>query len=141
MYGSIYDRLHAGRTYPNTAVAYADSTSLQIPMATFIYLMNRSLPFVTGLCTLYSRRISEMQSLNSMAQEPVAKRVARALLDLSQRTGKTLTMTKREIGELVGTSVETSIRTLSAFEKKHWISSTRGEIRLLDTAKIKVFCD
>jgi CRP/FNR family transcriptional regulator len=140
LYGSIYDKLDEGRTYPNNAVAYVNSVSLRIPMATFLYLMHRSLPFVTGLCMLYSRRISDMQSLNSISQEPVAKRVARTLVDLSERIGKTLSITKREIAELAGTSVETSIRTLGAFEKKHWISSSRGEIRLMDMTKMKSFC-
>jgi CRP/FNR family transcriptional regulator len=56
---------------------------------------------------------------------------------LSRTHGKSLPYTKRQIGELSATTVETTIRTLSKFQKKNWISSSRGQILLKDTSKLE----
>ena len=52
------------------------------------------------------------------------------LLELAGKHGETLSFTKREISEIAATTVETTIRVMSGFQKKGWISSTRGKIRI-----------
>lgn len=123
--------------YPCTAVAAVDSTSICIPDKVFWNLFQRNPQFVTGICTLCSQRLSGMQDSLSAAKEPVHKRIIRTLVNLAKENGPTLRCTKREIAELSSTTVETAIRTLSAFEKKNLISSERGEITLKNQARLE----
>lgn len=78
-----------------------------------------------------------MQELRCSSQEPVEKRIVRTLFQLSKTHGSVLPYTKRHIGELAATTVETTIRTLSRFQKKKWIASSRGKIYLKDTAHLE----
>lgn len=137
LYGTLCRLGGQGRTYPCTAVASMDSVSIVIPEAVFLDLFRRYPSVVSGVCGLCSQRLAFMQELTCSTQEPVEKRIVRTLFQLSRSHGPVLPYTKREIGELAGTTVETTIRTLSNFEKKKWISSSRGEIRLKDENHLK----
>lgn len=137
LYG-MYCRIgNAQCAYPCTAVAAVESTSICIPDKVFWNIFERNPMFVTGICTLCSQRLSGMQDLVSAAHEPVHKRIVKTLVNLSRKNGPTLAFTKREIAELSSTTVETTIRTLSAFEKKRWISSERGQITLRDRRNLE----
>jgi CRP/FNR family transcriptional regulator len=132
MYG-MYCRIgNPDGPYQCTPVAAVDSVSICIPDKIFWPLFQRNAAFVASVCMLCSQRLSEMQELVSTSREPVQKRIVKTLFSLSKNNGATLRLTKREIAELSSTTVETTIRTLSAFEKKHWISSERGQITLKD---------
>lgn len=124
-------------SYPCTAVAAMDSTSLRIPDKIFWNLFKRSHDFVMGICSLCSQQLNGMQDQVSMSHEPVQKRIVKTLINLSKKNGTTLPFTKREIAELSATTVETAIRTLSEFEKKKWISSERGKITLVDMSSLE----
>ena len=126
-----------GRCYPCTAVASADAISLRIPDSVFLDMFGRNPSMVTGVCALCSNRLNMMQELTCSTQEPVEKRIVRTLFQLSKTHGTVLPYTKRQIGELSGTTVETTIRTLSKFQKKKWISSSRGEIVLNDAPHLQ----
>ena len=125
----------------NTAVAYVDSILLKIDYAKFLSLMRRSVPFVTSVCTLYSKRIGEMEDARSLSYERVSTRVAGSLLKLSNEGGRILRITRRELANLAGTSVETAIRTIRIFEKKNWMLSSRGAINLIDIPSLRTFVE
>ncbi len=137
LYGTLCRLGGTGRSYPCTAVASVDSVSFRIPDSTFLDMFQKNPSMVTGVCALCSNRLNQMQELTCSSQEPVEKRIVRTLLQLSKTSGKKLPYTKKQIGELSATTVETTIRTLSKFQKKHWISSSRREIVLKDTAQLE----
>lgn len=137
LYGTLCRIGGANRTYPCTAVASIDSISFRIPESVFLNLFQRFPSMVSGVCTLCSTRLNMMQELTCSSQEPVEKRIVRTLFQLSKKHGPTLPYTKRQIGELAATTVETTIRTLSAFEKKKWVSSSRGQITLKNKEKLE----
>ena len=137
LFGTLCRLGGQGRTYPCTAIAAVDSVSIEVPERVFLDFFGRFPSVVTGVCGLCSQRLNAMQDLTCSSQEPVEKRIVRTLFQLVRSHGTTLPYTKRQIGELSGTTVETTIRTLSAFEKKRWISSSRGEIRVVDQDKLK----
>jgi CRP/FNR family transcriptional regulator len=137
LFGTLCRIGGTGRAYPCTAVASIDSVSFRIPDSTFLDMFQRNPSMVTGVCALCSNRLNMMQELTCSSQEPVEKRIVRTLFQLSRTHGKSLPYTKRQIGELSATTVETTIRTLSKFQKKNWISSSRGQILLKDTSKLE----
>lgn len=119
-----------GRTYPCTAVAATPCKAIRILDRTFLDFYNRYPAIVMGVCSLCSQRLNAIQGLSCLGQEPVEKRIANILLQLQKAHGNTLPFTKREVAELAGTTVETTIRTVSTFSKKGWVSSARGKIIL-----------
>lgn len=131
LFGTLCRLGGQGRTYPCTAVAAVDAVSIEIPEKIFLDLFGRFPSVVSGVCGLCSQRLNAMQDLTCSSQEPVEKRILRTLFQLEKVHGSTLPYTKRQVGELAGTTVETTIRVLSGFQKKKWISSSRGEIVLL----------
>jgi CRP/FNR family transcriptional regulator len=127
--------------YPCTAIAATDCDLIRVKDQTFWELLDTSTGFLMGVCSLCSQRLMAMQEATRHSHEHVQKRIARTLLDLSKKHGNVLLFTKREIAELAATSVETAIRMLSAFERKHWISSSRGRIVLKDHSKLQSLLD
>jgi len=137
LFGTLCRMGGAGRTYPCTAIASIESVSFRIPDSIFLELFHKYPSMVTGVCTLCSNRLNMMQELTCSTQEPVEKRIVRTLFQLAKTHGNTLPYTKKQIGELSATTVETTIRTLSKFQKKKWISSSRGEIVIKDTPRLE----
>jgi CRP/FNR family transcriptional regulator len=137
LFGTLCRLGNNGRAYPCTAIASVDSISFRIADAVFLDMFSRNPSMVTGVCALCSNRLNMMQDLTCSTQEPVEKRIVRTLFQLSKTHGNKLPYTKRQIGELSATTVETTIRTLSRFEKQKWVVSSRGEIILKDTAKLE----
>jgi CRP-like cAMP-binding protein len=56
---------------------------------------------------------------------------------LSQHLGKDLRVRREDIAEMVGTTLETAIRTLVDFRNKKLISSGWKRISILDAAALK----
>ena len=137
LFGTLCRLGNNGRTYPCTAIASTPCTVIRILDRTFLDFYNRFPAVVMGVCSLCSQRLNAMQGISCSAQEPVEKRVAGILLQLQKEHGNTLPFTKREIAELAATTVETTIRTISAFSKKGWVSSARGKITLKLPAEIQ----
>jgi CRP/FNR family transcriptional regulator, nitrogen oxide reductase regulator len=125
------------RTYPCTAIAAVHTTILRIPDKLFLDIFQRNPALPRELIALCSSRLNTIQSIASANQEPVERRIAAILLRLRQEHGDTLPVTKREVAELAGTTVETTIRTVSIFSKKGWVSSQRGRIHLKTPAQLK----
>lgn len=127
----------ASSTYPCTAIAATPSISIRFPDRIFAGLYNRFPALVSSTCRLCSLRLGSMQQRAVTYQEPVRTRIVRILFQLQKTHGNELPYTKREISELAATTVETTIRTLSALEKKHWVTSERGKIKLVDIGHLQ----
>jgi CRP-like cAMP-binding protein len=112
-------------------------TVVRISDRSFLDFYNRFPAMVRGVCALCSQRLNEIQGLSCSSQEPVEKRIAGVLLQLHKKHGSVIPMTKREIAELAGTTVETTIRTLSGFAKKGWVQSSRGQLTLKSLPSIE----
>lgn len=119
-----------GRSYPCTAIAAVESDVIRISDKEFLSSYNRFPALVLGVCSLCSQRLQAVQGLSCTSQEPVEKRLALLLISLQKKHGMILPFTKRELAEQAGTTVETTIRVMSRFQKKGWIASSRGKLQL-----------
>ncbi|MDH4028144.1 MAG: Crp/Fnr family transcriptional regulator, partial [Nitrospirota bacterium] len=76
------------------------------------------------------------EMLKNIATERVERRIAALLLKLSEKAGVDgkgyrmidFPLTRQEISEMVGTTVETCIRTMSKFQKSGIVRSADGRI-------------
>lgn len=117
--------------YPATAVAATQAKVLQIPLRLFHELMGHSPSLLQETLCVFGTRLRQVEAQGCLVHDPVEKRVAQALLILKKKFGDTIPLTRQEIAELAGTTVETVIRTISRFQKEGWVRSSRGKIHLL----------
>jgi CRP-like cAMP-binding protein len=137
LFGTLCRLGSNNRTYPCTATSAENSAVIQISEKNFLRLFHQYPSMVTGVCSLCSTRLNQMQNLSCVSQEPADKRIAKVLIELNDKTGPPISITKREIAEMAGTTVETTIRTMSVFKKKNWITSSRGKVTLQSEENLK----
>ena len=117
--------------YPATAVAATEARVLQIPTRLFHELMDQHPEMRRETLCFFSSRLRQVEERGCLVHDPVEHRIAQALLTLQKKFGDTIPLTRHEIAELAGTTVETAIRTVSRFQQEGWLRSTRGKIQLL----------
>ncbi len=117
--------------YPCSAVAAEDTLVLAAPRSSFARLVCRLPEFARGLLTQMSGQVCEAHRSQALRNAPVRQRLAGLLGTLSQRySGRALPFTRRELADMSGTTVESTIRTLSCWEKSGVIRSHRGSIEV-----------
>ncbi len=127
--------------YPANAIAMEDSEVVKISRKNLMRLVDRfpNLMYCIAL-QLGDRMKSSYDSLKNIALERVEARIAALLLKLANKVGtKTgegtmidMRLTKQDVADMVGTTVETSIRTFSKFKKMGFLSDADGRIVIKD---------
>ena len=126
--------------YPATAVAATSSRVLQIPHHLFQEILKNSPGLLQKTLCVFSGRLRQVEAKGCMIHDPVERRVAQALLALRKKFGDSIPLTRQEIAELAGTTVETAIRTIGRFQQEGWVLSSRGKIQLLQPDSLARLC-
>jgi CRP/FNR family transcriptional regulator len=130
-----------GKPYPATAQAMEPTVVASIYRDDFLRLLKQYPILAMGLIEELGRRLREAQeTIKSLAVERVERRIARILLKLAAATGSSseegivieLPLTRQDIAEMAGTTVETAIRTMSKFRKKGLVQTKRGQVIILE---------
>jgi len=134
--------------YPANAVAMEDSEILKISRKNLMRLVDRfpNLMYCIAL-QLGDRMKSSYDSLKNIALERVEARIAALLLKLANKAGQKtkegliidMRLTKQDVADMVGTTVETSIRTFSKFKKQGLLSDANGRIIIKDRDGLMAF--
>lgn len=128
--------------YPVTAQAIEPVTILAFPENAYVELLRLypdvSIWIIHGL----EQRLNEAyDTIRSMAVERVERRIARLLLKLAGSLGKMtggerilidMPLTRQDIAEMTGTTVESAIRVMSKFRKQGLIDSRNGKVSLIN---------
>lgn len=123
--------------YPATAVAVVDSIVLSWDVATLKQLMAKHPTIATNALTGVGDRLRDAQvQFVELSTERVERRIAHALLRLARHSGKKVEggveidfpVTRQEIAEMIGTTLHTVSRTLSAWEGEGILESERQRI-------------
>ncbi len=131
--------------YPANAVAMEDSEIIKISRKNLMRLVDRfpNLMYCIAL-QLGDRMKSSYDSLKNIALERVEARIAALLLKLANKVGLEkpdgvmidMRLTKQDVADMVGTTVDTSIRTFSKFKKEGLLSDTDGKIIIKDRERL-----
>jgi CRP/FNR family transcriptional regulator len=130
-----------GEPYPATAQAMEPTVVASIYRDDYHRLLQQYPALALRVIEELGRRLREAQDLiKSMAVERVERRIARILLKLAATTGSSngngivieLPLTRQDIAEMAGTTVETTIRTMSKFKKDGLIQTKRGQVTVLE---------
>jgi CRP-like cAMP-binding protein len=124
--------------YPCKAVASADTRVVAIPADKFKALFERLPRFAKRLLRDMAPQFCAAHCDCALSMESVDKRLAHAVLRLDRQfQGGEIPFTRGELAQMVNTTVETCIRTLSSWHKKGWLRSGRGHFKLLNRAELE----
>lgn len=126
---------YEARPYPASAAALEPTTCLLIPRPAFFTLLERHPSLVRGLLGSLSQRLVELTTrLADLTGGRIEIRFARLFLKLADQLGRKerggvfipLHLSRQELAELTGTTIETSIRIMSRW-KKEGVLLTEGD--------------
>jgi CRP-like cAMP-binding protein len=135
-----------GTTYPATAQAMEPTETLQLTRCDFFILIEKYPGLAKQAITYFGHRLKDAHDLlRIIAIERVETRIASILLKLMEQELRerphianpkdgvrlNVILTRADIAEMVGTTVETAIRVMSKFTKSGWIKTTHGRILIL----------
>lgn len=135
-----------GFPYPANAIAMEDTEVLKVSRKNLMSIMDRFPSLMYCLATNIGDRIKgSHETLKSIALEKVESRIASLLIKLSDKAGEkipegvaiNMKLTKQDLAEMVGTTVETSIRTMSKLSKAGLVISKAGRIIIKDLERLK----
>jgi len=138
-----------GFPYPANAVAMDDAELLKISRSNLMRILDRFPNLMYCMAMNIGDRIKgSHEALKNIAVEKVESRIASLLIKLADKAGSKIDnsvtidmkLTKQDIAEMVGTTVETSIRTMSKFKKLGIVSEKSGKIIIKDLTKLKSLC-
>lgn len=135
-----------GFPYPATAIALEDSECLFTARAAFLALLEGHPSMVRGLFVGLTLRLVELTNrLAEISGSRVEPRIARLFLRLGEEKGATRAdglfipapLTRQEIADLCGTTIETAIRVMSRWGKDGVVRTERDGFVLLDRAALE----
>ncbi len=121
-----------------SAEALEPSRIMLIPRSDFIHLIYSSKEVAHKFIKMLSNNLEHIENrLMILAYQPVRKRVAGALLSLQDQPGQkenkeTITISRRDIANIVGTATESLNRTLSDFRDERYIDIRHEGIKILN---------
>jgi len=137
-----------GFPYPANAIAMRDSETNRISRHNLMRIIERFPNIMYDITANLGERMRELHdTLKNIALERVESRIAALLLKLAEKTGETLTsgeiaiamrLTKQDIAEMVGSTVETSIRVLSRFRKSGLVKDVNGKIVIRNLGALRL---
>ncbi|GAB4417957.1 MAG: Crp/Fnr family transcriptional regulator [Thermodesulfovibrionales bacterium] len=135
-----------GFPYPANAVAMEDTKLFKISRSSLMRILDRFPNLMYCMALQLGDRMKEShETLKNIALERVESRIASLLLKLSDKAGKKvgdaividMKLTKQDIAEMVGTTVETSIRTMSKFKRLGIVTEKDGRIAIRNLERLK----
>jgi CRP/FNR family transcriptional regulator len=126
----------ADEDYAAEGIAETDIEAVAIPRAVFDDLTSRSLPFRNFVFRAYSRRIADLFALiDDIVFQRIDVRLADRLLQLEDQG--VIHATHQALAVELGTAREVISRTLGEFQRRGWVETARGEIRILGRAGLE----
>lgn len=125
------------KPFPASAQAMEPVSVVRISRRNLFDLMEEHPILKLAIVKSFSDRLRNAhETLKNIATERVERRIASLLLKLSEKVGVDdkgykkidFPLTRQEIAEMVGTTVETCIRSMSKFQKEGRVKSSGGRI-------------
>ncbi len=124
--------------YPAAAIALEPVSALLLPRRDYFELLDRYPDFARGIIRELTRMVMSLtRKLDEMRGQKVESRIARLFITLAERMGREtpegvelpIHLSRQEVADLVGTTVESAIRVLSRWGREDVLVS--GERRFV----------
>ena len=138
--------VYESRPYPASATTLEPTTCLLMPRQAFFSLLETHPTMVRGLLVGLTHRLVELTNrLAELSGGRIEARLARFLLKLTDDMGQThsdgifipLALSRQEIADMIGTTIETSIRIMSRWGKDDIVRTEKQGFVILDRAALE----
>jgi len=133
------------RPFPASAIALEPSTILSIPEREFFALLERRPDMTRHLLAGLSRRLMQVNKRIADMTGSAESRTARLFVTLADRVGVArgegtfipLPLSRQELADLIGTTLETAIRLMSRWQKDEIVITEKGGFLLPDVNAVR----
>jgi CRP/FNR family transcriptional regulator, nitrogen oxide reductase regulator len=138
--------VYESRPYHASAVALEPTTCVIIPRQAFFSLLEGYPTMVRGLLVGLTHRLVELTNrLTELSGGRVEGRLARFFLKLAQDIGQqrtdgtfiALTLSRQELADMIGTTIETSIRIMSRWGKDDIVRTEKDGFVVVDRVALE----
>jgi CRP-like cAMP-binding protein len=138
--------VYEGWPFPASAVAIEDTTCLTIDRSAFFTLLEQHPTLVRGLLLGLTHRLIELTNrLAELTGSRVEPRFARVFLKLAGDVGRPdrggtfipMALSRQELADLTGTTIETAIRIMSRWGKQHIVLTEKEGFLLVNVAALE----
>jgi CRP/FNR family transcriptional regulator len=120
--------------HPATAVAMTPTTALSIEREPYLRLIRQYPDVALRIIHLLGERLQAAMKMRALAVERVDVRLANILLKLGDKVGEVtqdglrinLPLSRQDLADMAGTTIETAIRVMSRFRKKGLVHTEPG---------------
>jgi CRP/FNR family transcriptional regulator len=135
-----------GHPFPASAVAIEDSQVLLVPRQAFFSLLEKHPTLVRGLLSGLTHRLAELAfRLAELTGGRVEPRFARLFIKLAQEQGRAerggtfipVPLSRQELADLTGTTIETSIRIMSRWGKHRTVLTEKDGFLVLNPGELE----
>lgn len=133
--------VYESRPYPASAIALEPTTCMLVPRQAFFSLLETYPTMVRGLLVGLTHRLVELTDrIMDLSGGRIEARLARFLLkladDMGQRRGQgtfiPMALSRQELADMIGTTIETSIRIMSRWGKQDIVKTEKDGFVILD---------
>lgn len=133
------------RPYPASAQAMEDSRIMKLSRTNLFKILDNYPTVALDTVTYMGKRLRDAhEMMRSLAAERVEKRIAAILLKLADKIGikepggirLDINLTRLDLAEMAGTTVETAIRVMSKFGKEGLIDSQSKKIVIIEKERL-----
>ena len=138
------------RSYPASAQTTEPTVVTKIPQDVICALVDRYPSIVREMALLIGQRLRDAHvNVTSLASDPVEARLASTLVRLADREGVRagggiklpFTLTRQNLADMTGTTVETAIRVLSRWERDGLVLEEDGHLVLPDLEAVRALSE
>ena len=138
--------VYMNRPVPASAAALEDTVCVVIPRAAFFRLLETQPSLVRGLLLGLTVRLVEMSNrLAELTGGRIEPRFARLFLKLATQMGRAerggthipLALSRQELADLTGTTIETAIRVMSRWQKQRLVLTGKDGFVIADRAALE----
>lgn len=127
--------------YPANAVAVTPAAVVKVLKPDVAALARSFPPIIQNVLEQVGRRLQRSHRLRALDSSSSEKKVAAALLWLSEKTGSAVGVSRRELSEIAGVAPETAIRIILEMKKKKWVSATPRSVIASNPAALQSFVE
>jgi CRP-like cAMP-binding protein len=137
--------VYESRPYPASGVALEPTTCLLVPRQAFFALLETHPTMVRGLLVGLTHRLVELTNrLAELSGGRIEARLARFFLKLTGDIGQKrhdgifipVTLSRQEIADMIGTTIETSIRIMSRWGKQDIVRTEKDGFVVVDRSAL-----
>jgi CRP/FNR family transcriptional regulator len=142
--------VYEGRPYPASAMAIEDVTCLLVPRQAFFALLEGHPLLVRGLLLGLTQRLVELTNrITDLTGGRVEPRFARLFLKMAADSGRPerggvfipMALSRQELADLTGTTIETCIRIMSRWNKQQVVMTEKEGFLLRDRKALETITE